>query len=71
MDRAISAIGGVVKTAALCGVSPQAVSQWTRVPPAHVARVAAESGIPAHELRPDVFPAPLGARDPVITSARE
>lgn len=71
MARAIAAVGGVVKTAALCGVSPQAVSQWTRVPPAHAAKLAAESGIPAHELRPDVFPAPLGPRDPVATSVGE
>jgi DNA-binding transcriptional regulator YdaS (Cro superfamily) len=58
VDRAIEAVGGVVKTAALCGVTPQAVSQWTRVPVAHAAKLAAESGIPPHELRPDVFPAP-------------
>jgi DNA-binding transcriptional regulator YdaS (Cro superfamily) len=36
------------------------VTRWNRsgVPPKHVRRVAEITGIPPHELRPDIFPAP-------------
>jgi DNA-binding transcriptional regulator YdaS (Cro superfamily) len=57
-DAAIEKIGGVVAVSKLLKISPQAVSQWSSVPAHHAARVAAASGIPPHELRPDIFPAP-------------
>jgi DNA-binding transcriptional regulator YdaS (Cro superfamily) len=57
-QRAVKAIGGVVAVAKLVGISPQAVSQWDRVPAPHAAKVAAASGVPAHELRPDIFTPP-------------
>ena len=36
-------------------VTPQAVSQWKRVPVGRAVDVEAVSGIPRYELRPDVF----------------
>lgn len=44
---------------------PSAISQWQRVPISRVADVERLTGIPRHELRPDVFdPArPLRADD--------
>jgi DNA-binding transcriptional regulator YdaS (Cro superfamily) len=57
-DRAIQKIGGVVAVSKLLKISPQAVSQWSLVPAHHAGRVAAASGIPLCELRPDLFPAP-------------
>ena len=47
--------GGLGPVALATGVSKQAVHKWTRVPIHHVHEIAALSGIPAAELRPDVF----------------
>lgn len=41
------------------GLTPQAITQWKKVPATRVADVSGITGIPAHELRPDVFPAPM------------
>lgn len=45
-----------------CGVTDGTVSKWVRglivIPAERVARVSEVTGIPPHELRPDVFPAP-------------
>ena len=38
------------------GIVPSAVTQWTRVPARHVPRVAALTGIPGCEIRPDMYP---------------
>ncbi len=56
--RAFARIGGTNAVARLVRVTPQAVSQWHQVPVRHVMALAAAGGVPAHELRPDVFPAP-------------
>ena len=37
------------------GVTPQAVSQWDRVPVSRVLDVERVTGISRHELRPDVY----------------
>lgn len=39
-------------------LSRSAVSQWSQVPADRVVRVSEIIGIPPHEIRPDVFPAP-------------
>lgn len=38
------------------GIVPSAVTQWERVPARHVPRVAAFTGIPERDLRPDMYP---------------
>ena len=43
---------------AIGGVTPQAISQWVRVPVGRVLDVERITGIPRHELRPDIYPAP-------------
>lgn len=45
------------------GVSTGAVPQWKRVPAEHVETVAEITGIPPHELRPDVFRVPKTETD--------
>lgn len=45
------------------GILPGALSQWKRVPADRAEKVADITGIPAHELRPDVF------RDPAKVAA--
>lgn len=58
--RALDALGpgATAKLASELNISSQAVSQWKRVPPERAADVSRLTGIPLHELRPDVFPAP-------------
>lgn len=40
---------------ALGSITPQAISQWKRVPADWVIRVETITGLSRHELRPDVF----------------
>lgn len=42
----------------LGGITSQAISQWKQVPADKCVPVAELTGVPPHELRPDVFPAP-------------
>ncbi len=41
---------------AIGNITPQAVTQWKRVPVARVLDVERETGVPRHELRPDIYP---------------
>ena len=62
LDAARKAAGGNVGIAREIGnITPQAVSQWRRVPAERVVEVERISGVPRHELRPDIFPAPVEA----------
>lgn len=36
-------------------ISPQAVSQWKRVPPAWCIPLEAATGVSRHDMRPDIF----------------
>lgn len=38
-----------------CGLSTAAVSQWKRVPKKHLDAVEQVTGVPASELRPDLY----------------
>lgn len=62
LERAITAAGGPSKLAEPLGVTVQAVSQWDEVPPLRVLAVERITGVPRHELRPDLYPAPSEAR---------
>ncbi len=43
-------------------ITPQAVSQWKRIPPNRVVAVEAITGVSRHEQRPDIFgPVPEAA----------
>lgn len=56
LKRAVESVGGQAKFARLIGVTAQAVSQWEEVPPLRVLVVERVSGVPRHELRPDLYP---------------
>lgn len=62
LQRAIKAAGGLAGLAGPLGVTVQAISQWDEVPPLRVLAVEQVSGVPRHELRPDLYPAPAEAR---------
>jgi DNA-binding transcriptional regulator YdaS (Cro superfamily) len=42
----------------LGGITPQAISQWIRVPATRVIDVERVTGVSRHELRPDIYPPP-------------
>ncbi len=42
-----------------CGVLPEKVRAWRRVPAAHVHNVVTATGRPAHMIRPDLHDRPL------------
>ena len=56
LQAAIRAVGTAQKFAEMIGVTPQAVSQWRRVPALRVLKVEAVSGVSRHDLRPDIYP---------------
>jgi DNA-binding transcriptional regulator YdaS (Cro superfamily) len=58
LDKAIRCVGGVPVLADRLSVRRQAIYQWDRVPVERVQAVSSLSGIPPHELRPDIFPPP-------------
>lgn len=57
LDRAIAAVGSATELARLLGVTKQAISQWglRKIPAERVVEVEKLTGIPRHELRPDIF----------------
>lgn len=58
--RAVAAAEGQTKLANAIGVTQGHVSQWLRrgrVPADKAVAIETATGIPRHELRPDVFPA--------------
>lgn len=59
LHRAIQAMGGKSEMARELGTDRRNVHQWTRVPQPYVSAVSRATGIPRHELRPDLFAAPL------------
>lgn len=61
LSRAIKEAGGPKALGDVIGISSQAISQWTECPPKRVLAVEAASGVPRHELRPDIFPTPSDA----------
>ena len=59
LKRGISAIGGPDALAARLGIHAVTPRGWVHCPTARVEAVASATGVPAHELRPDLFPAPV------------
>ena len=71
MHEVIRRAGGVVKLAVAVKRHHATILGWTQVPPCHVRVVAAATGIPAHQLRPDLWdPPPVPVLKPPRRLAR-
>jgi DNA-binding transcriptional regulator YdaS (Cro superfamily) len=59
LNRAIDAAGGPSALARRIGVTPSAVTNWTkltkRLSPHNAVRIENTTGVPREELRPDLF----------------
>lgn len=58
VKQIIRKLGGPTVVGGWCGVTVQAVSQWSTIPVAHVLTIeaACEKKVSRHEMRPDVYP---------------
>lgn len=58
LKRAVKIAGGLSALALRLGITPQAVSQWERVPAKRVLSVERATGgrITRNQLRPDLYP---------------
>ncbi|WP_369952175.1 transcriptional regulator [Ralstonia syzygii] len=59
IEKAVQAVGSQSALARAVHVTPQAVQQWVeagRVSHKKVIEVERVSGVPRHELRPDIYP---------------
>ncbi|MBS1015181.1 helix-turn-helix domain-containing protein [Acetobacter persici] len=55
VKRAIEAAGGVAVLAQQLGIKAPSIYSWRAIPPKRVRAIARITGIPAAELRPDMF----------------
>lgn len=62
LKKAISIAGGQTKLAKQIGAKQQNVWHWLnrdmKASAKYVAKISKATGIPCHELRPDIFPQP-------------
>ena len=64
LAKAKQEVGSGAELARLLGdITSQAISQWRRVPAERVLDVERVTGVPRHELRPDLYPAPVEAAE--------
>ncbi|MDF2994653.1 MAG: hypothetical protein K0R27_290 [Xanthobacteraceae bacterium] len=58
IQHAAENVGGITRLAREIGVKHQTFYSWKRVPAERVLDIERVSGVPRHELRPDLYPAP-------------
>lgn len=54
--------GRLTNLAAALAIRPSAILQWSRIPAERVPAVAKATGLPAHDLRPDLYERPAKKR---------
>ena len=57
VEAAKKAAGGDKKLADLLGINRSSVAGWKQIPARRVLTIERKTGIPRHELRPDLYPA--------------
>jgi DNA-binding transcriptional regulator YdaS (Cro superfamily) len=62
VETAAERVGGIVRLARKLGVKHPAFYSWRRVPAVRVQALADITGVPPHEIRPDVFYPPKRRR---------
>ncbi len=63
-ETVINRLGGPTRAAERLGLKRTTVTMWRKrgvIPVAHVPAVSAATGVPRHELRPDLYEAPAEA----------
>jgi DNA-binding transcriptional regulator YdaS (Cro superfamily) len=60
VKKAAKAAGTIAALARALGVTRAAIHQWRRIPAERVISVEKATGVPRHELRPDLYP-PIAA----------
>lgn len=63
LDKAAASVGGYPQLAVRMGIKRQALYQWKKIPPERVLEIEDITGVPRHELRPDLWPPPRDAND--------
>lgn len=60
VGRIVAILGGPVRAGQCLNISPQAISQWTRVPANRVLDLEEMTNgiVKRHEMRPDLYPVP-------------
>lgn len=61
VQRVIDAAGGIPALAGALKIKVPSIYSWRRVPPARVIDLERITGIPRHEIRPDLYPEPAEA----------
>lgn len=56
LEKAVAAVGSKSELARRLNVAVQSIQQWDRIPAERVHDVERVSGVPRHELRPDLYP---------------
>ncbi|WP_198328424.1 transcriptional regulator [Psychrobacter faecalis] len=68
LAKAVKAAGGQTELANLINTKQQNVWQWLnrdgKASAKYVVKISEATGVPYHELRPDIFPTPAPANDP-------
>ena len=68
LARAVKVAGGQTELANLINTKQQNVWQWLnrdgKASAKYVVKISEATGVPCHELRPDIFPTPAPANDP-------
>lgn len=70
LERVYAEVGGPSELARLLGIHRNSIRIWTQVPHFRVLRVEAVTGIPRHELRPDLYPQVAGYEPPLSAAER-
>ena len=56
LEKAVEIKGSIAALARALGITRAAICQWDRIPAERVIAIEAATGVPRHDLRPDLYP---------------